>query len=157
YKIQLSQQINEDDFDRRLEFCEIISTRAVYNPNFLFNVCFSDECTFYLNGIVNRHNCRYWADSNLRILHEVHTQHLKKLNVWAGIFGNRIVGPLFLLGTSNLTAEMYLELLEDIIDPMLTDVIENDEHYLEDQLVFQQDGASPHYAISVRRYLDQRF
>lgn len=29
---------------------------------------------------------------------------------------------------------MYLQLLEDNIDPMLTDIIENDDRYLEDQL-----------------------
>jgi len=39
-----------------------------------------------------------------------------------------------------------LELLEDVINPTLTDIIENDKHYLEDQLVFQQNGALPHYA-----------
>ena len=60
--------------------------------NFLFNVCFSDECTFFLNGVVNRHNCRYWADDNPRVFHEVHTQNPQKLNVWAGIFGNSVLG-----------------------------------------------------------------
>ncbi|KAJ8922531.1 hypothetical protein NQ315_007561 [Exocentrus adspersus] len=83
YKIQLVQELNEDDFDRRLQFCEIVSERAINNENFLFNVCFSDECTFFLNGEINRHNCRYWADTNPRIFHEVHTQHPQKLNVWA--------------------------------------------------------------------------
>jgi len=33
---------------------------------------------------------------------------------------------------------MYLYLLEDIIDPVLTNIIKNDKHYLEDQLIFQQ-------------------
>jgi len=45
-----------------------------------------------------------------------------------------------------LNGDIYLELLEDIINPTLTDIIENDKHYLEDQLVFQQNGALPHYA-----------
>jgi Helix-turn-helix domain (DUF4817) len=155
YKIKLTQELNEDDFDRRSQFCEVLSERAIENPHFLFNICFSDECSFFLNGTVNRHNCRYWADSNPHIFHEVHTQHPQKLNVWAGIFGDRIVGPLFLEG--NLTGEMYLELLEDIIKPMLDDIIENDANYLEDQFLFQQDGAPPHYALPVRQYLDQHF
>lgn len=47
YKIRLLQELNEDDFDRRLEFCEIMSERAANNNNFLFNVCFSDESTFF--------------------------------------------------------------------------------------------------------------
>ncbi|XP_018307235.1 uncharacterized protein [Mycetomoellerius zeteki] len=52
---------------------------------------------------------------------------------------------------------MYLELLEDIIDPTLTNIIENDEHYLENQLIFQQDEAPPHYARLVREYLGKTF
>ncbi|CAH1998920.1 unnamed protein product [Acanthoscelides obtectus] len=56
YKIHLVQELNEDEFDRRLQFCE---------------------------DMINRHNCRYWSDSNPRIYHEVHTQQRQKLNVWA--------------------------------------------------------------------------
>ena len=146
YKIRLVQELNEDDFDRRVQFCEIMSERAMQNENFLFNVCFSDECTFFLNGIVNRHNCRYWADTNPRIFHETHTQYPQKLNVWAGIFGNSIVGPFFLPG--NLTGDMYLDLLENTIDPALTHIIENDPAYNEHELIFQQDGA-PHKMCAI--------
>lgn len=155
YKIRLVQELNEDDFDRRLQFCEIMSERAMHNGNFVFNVCFSDECSFFLNGLVNRHNCRYWADTNPRIFHETHTQHPQKLNVWAGIFGNSIVGPFFLPG--NLTGDMYLDLLENAIDPALTHIIENDPAYNEQELIFQQDGAPPHYSQHVRNYLNNTF
>lgn len=95
YKIKLVQELNEDDFDRRLQFCELMSERAIQDLNFLFNICFSDECSFYLNGTVNRHNCRYWSDSNPRVFHQVQTQYPEKLNVWAGIFGDRLIGPFF--------------------------------------------------------------
>lgn len=156
YKIHLSHALNEDDFDRRVEFCDTMSERVTANPNYLYNVCFSDECSFFLNGTVNRHNCRYWADANPRLFHEVYTQQPQKLNVWAGIFGDNIVGPFFLPG--NLTGDMYLDLLENHIDPILTEIIENNAgNYVEDQIVFQQDGAPPHYALPVREYLDQRF
>lgn len=41
---------------------------------------------------------------------------------------------------------MYLELLEDAIDPALTAIIENqnDRRYIANRLMFQQDGAPPH-------------
>lgn len=57
----------------------------------------------------------------------------------------------------NLNGETYLELLEDTIDPALTDIIENDNRYSEDDLFFQQDGAPPHYSRVVRQYLNERF
>ena len=45
-KISLVHQLQEDDNDRRLEFCEVISERIIDNPNYLFLICFSDECSF---------------------------------------------------------------------------------------------------------------
>jgi len=42
-----------------------------------------------LNGTVNRHNCRYWADENPHWMREAHTQYAKKVNVWAGIINNK--------------------------------------------------------------------
>lgn len=64
YKIHVNQELSEDDYDRRIQFCEIMSDLINENPDLTKNVCFSDECTFYLNGLVNRHNCRYWSNEN---------------------------------------------------------------------------------------------
>ena len=82
YKISLVHKLQRDDNDRRLEFCEVISERIIDNPNYLFHICFSEECSFSLNGEVNRHNGLYWSDNNPRIFREVHTQHPENLNVW---------------------------------------------------------------------------
>lgn len=73
YKFHLVQELNEDDFDRRLEFCEIMREKCDGDRNFLLNIVFSDEATFYLNGKVNRHNCRYCADENHHLIKEDHT------------------------------------------------------------------------------------
>lgn len=155
FKIRLVQEINEDDPDRRLQFCEYFSEQLIINPNLLYNTCFSDECTFMLNGQVNRHNCRYWSDTNPHLLHETHTQVPQKLNVWAGILGDHLVGPFFIDG--NLNGDIYLEMLEDLIDPMITEILENDNNLFEDQITFQQDGAPPHYTLEVRQFLDGHF
>jgi len=155
YKIKLVHELHEDDFDRRLEFCELMSHRLINNANLLFNICFSDECTFYLHGAVNRHNCRYWSDSNPHLFREVHSQYPEKINVWAGIFGNHIVGPFFIAG--NLRGDMYLDMLENTIEPRITEIIENDVNYSENDIHFQQDGAPPHYVAPVRQFLDTHF
>lgn len=155
YKVKLVQELNEDDFDRRLEFCESMTQFINNNPQLLNNICFSDECSFSLNGLVNRHNCRYWAESDPHIMREFHTQHPQKLNVWCGILGDHIVGPFFING--NLNGESYLELLREGVDPRITTIIENDDNLSEDLLVFQQDGAPPHYAMPVRQFLNETF
>ena len=103
------------------------------------NICFSDEATFFINGCVNKQNCRYWSDENPHVFKEGNTQ---KINVWAGILGNAIIGPIFI--DENLTGEVYLHLHENVIDPSITNELEHQmgENILqENQLYFQQDGA----------------
>jgi len=158
YKMHIKQELTEDDFDRRIQFCEVMLEIIAGNDQFLKNICFS-ESTFSLNGFVNKHNVRCWSDSNPHILREGHTQRPEKVNVWAGILGDHIIGPLFIDMT--LTGNLYLELLTGTIDPLITNLVENsrdDEGNLEfdmDNIVFQQDGCPAHYARQVRTYLDE--
>ncbi|KAJ8936561.1 hypothetical protein NQ318_017041 [Aromia moschata] len=91
YKMQYLQCLTEDDPDRRIEFCELMTNRIDNNPSYLIHVCFSDESTFYLKGKVNRQNMRYWSDVNPYVFREGHSQYPEKLNVWAGIMGDHIV------------------------------------------------------------------
>ena len=56
YKVHLVQELNKDDPDRRVEFCEIMMDRIDRDPLFLYNTVFSDEATFTLKGEVNRQN-----------------------------------------------------------------------------------------------------
>lgn len=161
YKMQILQQLFDDDFDRRIEFCEIMTDSINANRNLLHNICFTDECSFFLNGNVNKQNCRYWSDENPKHFREGHTQYPEKVNVWAGILGNAIIGPLFI--QENLTGELYLNLLEEVIDPLITASLENQldaggNRILQEDLIhFQQDGAPPHYFLPVRQWLTQNF
>ena len=83
--------------------------------------------------------CRYWDNENLIHFMKV-IQFRQKINVWAGIFGGEIVGPIFI--EENLTGELYLNILENVIDPLITLSLENqvNEGNLDKQnLHFQQD------------------
>lgn len=161
YKIQIFHQLSEDDFDRRIQFCEEMSQKITEDPYLLQNICFSDESTFFLNGFVNKHNCRYWDNTNPLVFREDHTQFPEKINVWAGILGNEVIGPVFI--EENLTGQLYLQCLEDVIDPLITQSVESqvdeDGNMLlkEEKLHFQQDGAPPHYALPVREWLNARY
>lgn len=157
YKIQLLQELSEDDFDRRTEFCEIMTERIDQNPNFLNSIVFSDESTFCLNGHVNRHNSRYWSDTNPHWMEETHTQRPGKVNVWCGIIGPHIIGPVFING--NLTSEKYLQMLREDIVPQIRRLFPNynNGNIPAEQIWFQQDGAPPHFGQQVRAYLDQIF
>ena len=114
---------------------------------------------FFLNGNVNKQNCRYWSDENPHLFTEGHTQNPQKLNVWAGILGDRIIGPFFI--EENLTGEAYREMLNNLIEPSIVYEVENQRdlegnlNLDEDLLHFQQDGAPPHYAVVAREWLDR--
>jgi hypothetical protein len=60
-----------------------------------------------------------------------------------------VIGPFFFEGTVNHAN--YLSLLRDTVVP----AIENLEN--SDALLFQQDGAPPHFALVVRHFLDNAF
>lgn len=126
YKLKHVHELNEDDPDRRVQFCELMTDRLNINEDLVSHICFSDECTFFLNGFVNRQNVRYWSDENPRIVREVHSQYPQKLNVWAGILGNHIVGPIFING--NLNGEEYLNMLRNYIQPRIQEIVEQNPH-----------------------------
>lgn len=151
YKIHLHQELSEDDFDRRVEFCEIMMQMIDDDPLLLNNIVFSDEATFELHGNVNRQNCRYWSDINPHWMRENKTQYPQKLNVWAGIFNGQKIGPFFIEG--NLDGPKYEAMLREQIIPAIQ-ALSNDEM---DEVYFQQDGAPPHYSRRVRQYLNQVF
>lgn len=70
YKPKLLQALNEDDPDRRLEFCEWILDSPEKDQNLLDRILLTDEATFQTNGRVNRHNCVYWSDTNPHLVIE---------------------------------------------------------------------------------------
>ncbi|GBL90494.1 hypothetical protein AVEN_179419-1 [Araneus ventricosus] len=67
----------------------------------------------------NRQNVHTWSLENPRYAVEVRHQLRWSINVWCGIFNDRLIGPVFYEGT--LTGQRYLELLQDVI----TDFVEN--------------------------------
>ena len=64
YKPRLLHALNEDDPDRRMEFCEWILYSTQEVPTRLDRILWTDEAIFQMNGRVNRHNCVYWSDTN---------------------------------------------------------------------------------------------
>lgn len=47
YKIHLVQELNNDDYDRHIEFCELLMMERIdKDSNFLSNIVFSDEAIF---------------------------------------------------------------------------------------------------------------
>lgn len=157
YKVKLIHELNEDDFDRRAQFCEQMQQLCNDDEDIVQNIIFTDEATFTLSGEVNRQNCRYWAKENPHWSRETHTQYPQKINVWCGIVRDIILGPYFFERT--LTGEIYLIFLQNEVIPSITARFPDYDDLTQFQraLFYQQDGAPPHYAAPVRAYLNQMF
>jgi len=149
YHIQLHQALSENDFQRRVEFCEWARLRLQGNRLFFMNVLFSDEATFHNNGCVNKHNFHYYATENPRIIREMDYQHRWSINVWGGIVGEHVVGPYFFNG--HLTGERYLEFLTNDLPVLLLNLPPIQNMWL------QQDGAPAHFSRQVRAFLNNTY
>ncbi|GFX81029.1 hypothetical protein TNCV_1910221 [Trichonephila clavipes] len=62
--------------------------RALVNP--LLNVATNDEADFWLNGYVNKQNCRIWSEANPQVYVET-PLHPEKLTVWCALWAGGIL------------------------------------------------------------------
>jgi len=144
------QDLREEDYTRRKRFCENF-LRRVDDPEFSSRVIFSDESLFTREGIFNHHNMHTWNEENPRVTRPINFQTRWKLNVWAGIMGTNILGPVIL--PDILNGASYLEFLATNIPDFLEEVPLADRN----KIIFQQDGAGPHNARAVTNYLNGQF
>lgn len=150
YKLQKSQEIFPEDHIRRMEFCEAMREKINEHELFLQNILFTDESSFSLHGHHNPSVARYWSRENKHLSVPLRTQYPQKVNVWAGILGDNIVGPFFING--NLNGERYLQLLQQDIIPAVQNLNVNF-----DEIWFQQDGCPAHNARQVQDFLATTF
>ncbi|CAG9840654.1 unnamed protein product [Diabrotica balteata] len=55
---------------------------------------FTDEATFTRREVFNWRNSDYWEEENPHAIKARHFQHEFKLNIWCGIIGDQLLGPM---------------------------------------------------------------
>lgn len=157
YHFRRTQELTPADFLPRVAFCEWYRSQLVASPDFGSRVLWTDEASFTRAGISNIHNEHVWSHTNPHASTESSFQHQWRLNVWAGIIGDVVVGPVFL--PQSLNGQNYLSFLTNQLDDVLTvlPVSRYVNLVMRNNLVFQHDGAPAHFARDVRHYLDTRF
>lgn len=151
FHIQLHQELRQRDFAVRQEFCQWAMNRLDEDEDFFKYVLFSDESTFHKNGFVNRHNCHYYDTENPHEIQASLSQFRWSLNVWGGVLGNRVVGPIFFDG--HLTGRRYLEFLQTDLQELLEDI----PLAVLQRMWLQHDGAPSHSTLENRNYLNDFF
>ncbi|GFW15363.1 hypothetical protein TNCV_3740671 [Trichonephila clavipes] len=70
--------IHPNDHQARRRFVEWAQNEIAVVPYFHKRILFSDEAHFWLNGYVNKQNCRIWSEANPQVYVET-PLHLEKL------------------------------------------------------------------------------
>lgn len=155
YKIQIVQELNEADFQKRLNFARELLNAIRNNEHFIHNLWMSDEAHFHLSGFVNKQNFRYWANENPRRLHQK-PLHSAKVTVWCAISSYGIIGPYFFEddnhNTLTVNSERYVSMIETFLTQELTRFPQVNENTW-----FQQDGATAHTARNSMNAVNQLF
>ncbi|GFV24874.1 hypothetical protein TNCV_883421 [Trichonephila clavipes] len=91
---QFGLAIHQNDHQARRRFVEWAQNEIAVVPDFHKRILFSDEAHFWLNGYVNKQNCRIWSEANPQVYVET-PLHPKKLTVWSALWAGGIIGPYF--------------------------------------------------------------
>ncbi|GFX87147.1 transposable element Tc1 transposase [Trichonephila clavipes] len=76
--------IHQNDHQVRRRFVKGAQNEIAVVPDFHKRILFSDEAHFWLNGYVNKQNCRIWSEANPQVYVET-PLHAEKLTVWCAL------------------------------------------------------------------------
>lgn len=141
------QALEAEDFVHRVQFCRWLLNSDIEQYHFFKKILWTDEAIFTRQGIFNTHNMHMWAEENPSATKERSFQRRFHIMVWAGVVGDTLIGPHIFEG--NLNGERFLDFLQHSL-PLLLDHLNQEQR---DCLIFQQDGATPHFTAEVRHWL----
>ncbi|GFY16744.1 putative DD41D transposase [Trichonephila clavipes] len=137
----------------RRRFVEWAQNEIAVVPDFHKRILFSDEAHFWLNGYVNKQNCRIWSEANPQVYVET-PLHPEELTVWCALWAGGIIGPYFFKNDEghNVTVngDRYRSMITNFFIPELNN------HDVQ-ELWFQQDGATCHTARATIDLLKDAF
>ncbi|GFX97805.1 putative DD41D transposase [Trichonephila clavipes] len=150
---QFGLAIHQNDHQARRRFVEWAQNEIAVVPDFHKRILFSDEAHFWLNGYVNKQNCRIWNKANPQVYVET-PLHPETLTVWCTLWAGGIIGPYFFKNDEghNVTVngDRYRAMITNFFIPELNN------HDVQ-ELWFQQDGATCHTARATIDLLKDTF
>jgi hypothetical protein len=143
YRIQMVQQLSDEDHRTLLDFCLRLEDLVSSGDHFLEKVQFTDETTFRVSGAVNRRNSRIWRSENPHAYVE-HQRDSPKVNVFCAISSQKLYGPFFFV-EETVTGMTYLDRLQLWLMTQLQNI---------PTFIFHQDGSPAHFHCAFRQYLN---
>ncbi|GFW63316.1 uncharacterized protein TNCV_3477321 [Trichonephila clavipes] len=87
---QFGLAIHQNDHQARRRFVEWAQNEIAVVPDSHKQILFSDEAHFWLDGYVNKQNCRIWSEANPQVYAET-PLHPEKLTVWCAFWAGGIL------------------------------------------------------------------
>jgi hypothetical protein len=106
-----------DDCPPRMQFFELLRHQHAADELFLHNILWTGEACFTRKGVFNVHNSHLLARDNPHATRERGYQVHFCVSVWAGIFGDVVLGPYLL--PNRLTVQRYRDILETVLQGLL--------------------------------------
>ncbi|GFV67631.1 DUF4817 domain-containing protein [Trichonephila clavipes] len=125
-------------------FVEWAQNEIAVVPDFHKRILFSDEAHFWLNGYVNKQNCRIWSEANPQVYVET-PLHPETLAVWCALWAGGIIGPYFFKNDEGHNTMITIFFIPEL-----------NNHDLQ-ELWFRQDGATCHTARATIDLLKDTF
>lgn len=145
------QGLLNNDGLARIAYCQRMNQKLVEDPGFLNKILWSDESLFTREGVFNSHNQHMWLQENPHAKRENSFQHRFSVNLWAGIIGNKLIGPIIF--PTRLNSENYLNFLSNELQVLLEDI----DLETRRTMWFQHDGCPAHFGHAVRNWLNQNY
>lgn len=149
YHIQKVHGLSENDYPARVEFCTWLLEMYNENNQFTAAILFSDEARFSRDGVINLHNLHIYAEENPNAIRQTRHQVQFGINLWAGVIGRSLIGPVEL--PPRLNGQRYLQFLEQQLPTLLEDLPLQTRM----DMWFMHDGAPPHFSLLVREHLNR--
>ncbi|GFW05771.1 DUF4817 domain-containing protein [Trichonephila clavipes] len=114
-------------------------------PQILIDTLINNVATrshFWLNGYVNKQNCRIWSEANPQVYVET-PLHPEKLTVWCSLWAGGIIGPYFFKNDEGHNVTVNVDRYRAMITNFFIPELNN--HDVQ-ELWLQQDGATCHTA-----------
>lgn len=148
YALRRGQFLTQKAKERRLERARKLLAKLKNPREKKSLIFFSDEKNFQQDQKVNRRNNRWLCESVTNVPIVMKTKFTATVMV-LGVVSNEgdIMDPYFFSQGLKINADVYLEVLRDVVVPWMKKVA-NGRHF-----IYQQDGAPAHNAKKVQDFL----
>ncbi|GFX17258.1 transposable element Tc3 transposase [Trichonephila clavipes] len=147
---QFGLAIHQNDHQARRRFVEWAQNEIAAVPDFHKRILLSDEAHFWLNGYVNKQNCRIWSEANPQVYVETPLHPEKLTGALYGLVESLVRTSKAMKATTLVNGDRYRAMITNSFIPELNN------HDVQ-ELWFQQDGATCHTARATIDLLKDTF